>query len=180
MVQPLTGPADPGGDAAAELPAGLTPLSPLQIASSSGPSAESTAFPGPSTSSSQARPEVAQKAPHSKAGKAQLAAASRSGAVVVDPKASIWKIRLHPAGLSRENDLINLILPIAVTRNMKTHLRILMTPKNPLTGRSRVLPQLPWPPAPLVTLPDILVMGTECFFHSPLASVHGQPFHRVI
>ena len=56
---------------------GLTPLPPLQIASSSGPSAGSTALPGPSASSSQARPEVAQKAPCLKAGKAQLAAASQ-------------------------------------------------------------------------------------------------------
>ena len=55
----------------------LTPLPPLQIASSSGPSAGSTAPPGPSASSSQARPEVAQKAPRSKVGKAQLAATSQ-------------------------------------------------------------------------------------------------------
>ena len=56
---------------------GLTPLPPLQIASSFGPSAGSTASPGPPASSSHARPEVAQKAPRSKAGKAQLAAASQ-------------------------------------------------------------------------------------------------------
>ena len=56
---------------------GLTPLPPLQIASSFGPSAGSTASPGPPASSSHAHPEVAQKAPHSKAGKAQLAAASQ-------------------------------------------------------------------------------------------------------
>ena len=56
---------------------GLTPLPPLQIASSFGPSAGSTANPGPPASSSHARPEVAQKAPCSKAGKAQLAAASQ-------------------------------------------------------------------------------------------------------
>ena len=56
---------------------GLTPLPPLRITSSSGPSAGSTAPPGPSASSSQARPEVAQKAPCSRAGKAQLAAASQ-------------------------------------------------------------------------------------------------------
>ena len=55
----------------------LTPLPPLQIASSSGPSAGSTAPPGPSASSSQSRPEVAQKAPHSQAEKAQLAAAAQ-------------------------------------------------------------------------------------------------------
>ena len=56
---------------------GLTPLPPLQITSSSGPSAGSTAPPDPSASSRQARPEVVQKAPHSNAGKAQLAAASQ-------------------------------------------------------------------------------------------------------
>ena len=56
---------------------GLTPLPPLQIASSSGRSAGSTAPSGPSASGSQAHLEVAQKAPCLKAGKAQLAAASQ-------------------------------------------------------------------------------------------------------
>ena len=56
---------------------GLTPLPPLQIASSSGPSAGSTAPPGPSASSSQVHPEVTQKAPRSRVGKAQLAATSQ-------------------------------------------------------------------------------------------------------
>ena len=56
---------------------GLTPLPPLHIASSLGLSARSTATPGPSASGSHARPEVTQKAPHSKAGKAQLAATSQ-------------------------------------------------------------------------------------------------------
>ena len=130
---------------------GLTPLPPLQIASSSGPSAGSTAPPGPSASSSQACPEIAQKAPHSQAGKAQLAAATQKRGRGGDPRASVWKIHLHPARLSGENDLINLIPPIAVTRNTKTRLRTPMTPTNPLTGLSRVLPHLPWPPAPLVT-----------------------------
>ena len=55
----------------------LTPLPPLQIASSFGPSAGSTASPGPSASSSQAHREVAQKAPRLKAGKAQLVATSQ-------------------------------------------------------------------------------------------------------
>ena len=55
----------------------LTPLPPLQIASFSGPSAGSTALPGPSASSSQAHPEVAQKAPRSQVLKAQLAAAAQ-------------------------------------------------------------------------------------------------------
>ena len=56
---------------------GLTPLPPLQITSALGLSAGSTATPGPSASSSHGRPEVAQTAPHSKAGKAQLGAASQ-------------------------------------------------------------------------------------------------------
>ena len=56
---------------------GLTLLPPLQIASALGLSAGSTATPGPSASGSHARPEVAQKAPRSKAGKAQLAATSQ-------------------------------------------------------------------------------------------------------
>ena len=73
--------------------------------------------------------------------------------MVVDPRASVWKIHLHPAGLSRENGLITLIPPITVARNMKTHLRTPMTPTNPLTGLSQVLLHLPWPPAPLVKLP---------------------------
>ena len=56
---------------------GLTLLPPLQIASALGPSARSTTTPGPSASGSHARPEIARKAPHSKAGKAQLAVASQ-------------------------------------------------------------------------------------------------------
>ena len=56
---------------------GLTPLPLLQIASSFGPSAGSPAPPGRSASSSQARPEIAQKAPRLKAGKAQLVATSQ-------------------------------------------------------------------------------------------------------
>ena len=55
----------------------LTPLPPLQITSSLGLSAGSTTTPGPSASSSHACPEVTQKAPRSKVGKAQLAAASQ-------------------------------------------------------------------------------------------------------
>ena len=55
----------------------LTPLPPLQIASSLGLSAGLTTTPGPSASGSHARLEVAQKAPRSKEGKAQLVAASQ-------------------------------------------------------------------------------------------------------
>ena len=76
MVQPSTGPAHPGGDAAVSHQQ-ANPTTPLQIASSSGPSAGSNAPPGPSASSSQARPEVAQKAPCLRVGQAQLAAASQ-------------------------------------------------------------------------------------------------------
>ena len=76
MVQPSTGPADPGGVAAASYQR-ANPTTPLQIASSSGPSAGSTAPPGPSVSSSQAHPEVTQKASHLRVGKAQLAATSQ-------------------------------------------------------------------------------------------------------
>ena len=53
---------------------GLTPLPPLQIASALGLPAGSAATPGPSASGSHVRPEVAKKAPRSKAGKAQLTA----------------------------------------------------------------------------------------------------------
>ena len=54
---------------------GLTPLPPLQIASALGLPAGLAATPGPSASGSHVCPEVAKKAPHSKAGKAQLTAA---------------------------------------------------------------------------------------------------------
>ena len=76
MVQPLTGPADPGGDATAS----------YQWANPTTPSTDHLLLwaiswvkrtPRPSVSSSQACPEVTQKAPHSRAGKAQLAAASQ-------------------------------------------------------------------------------------------------------
>ena len=77
----------------------------------------------------------------------------KSGAVVVDPRASIWKIRLCLAGLSGRSGLINLTPQTTVARNTKTRLRTPMTPMNPLMGLSQVLPRLPWPPAPLVPLP---------------------------
>ena len=64
MVQPLTSPADPGGDAAAS----------HQRANPTTPSTDCLLL---WASISQARPEVTQKAPRSKAGKAQLAAASQ-------------------------------------------------------------------------------------------------------
>ena len=104
----------------------------------------------------------------------------RSGAVLVDPRASVWKICLHPAGLSRENGLINLIPPITVARNTKTRLRTPMTPTNPLTGLSQVLLRLLWPPAPPVTLPRHPSDRRGVFHSTPPASVHGQTLHRVI
>ena len=57
-----------------QITSGLTQLPPLQIASALRLSTGSTATPGPSASSSHVRPEVTQKAPRSKAGKAQLTA----------------------------------------------------------------------------------------------------------
>ena len=87
--------------------------------------------------------------------------------MVVDPRASNWKIRLHLVGLSGENDLINPIPPIAVTHNTKTCLRTPMTPTNPLMGLFRVFPHLPWPPAPLVTLPRHPSDGCGVFPFAP-------------
>ena len=58
-----------------QITSGLTPLPPLQIASALGLPARSAATPGPSASGSHVHPEVAKKAPRSKVGKAQLAAA---------------------------------------------------------------------------------------------------------
>ena len=158
---------------------GLTPLPPLQIASSFGPSAGSTAPPGPSASSSQACPEVVQKALAHKREKLNWWLPPRSRAVVVDPRVSIWKIRLHPVGLRGENDQINLVPPTTVAHNTKTCLRTPMTPTNPLTGLSQVLPRLPWPPAPLVPLPRHPSDRRGVFHSAPPASVHEQTLHQV-
>ena len=163
MVQPSTGPADPGGDAAVS----------YQWANPTTPSTDCLLLwaiswvnhpPGPSASSSQARQEVAQKAPCSRAGKAQLAATSQKRGRDGDPRASVWKIHLHPAGLSGENSLINLIPAITVACNTKTCLR---TPTNPLMGLSQVLLHLLWPPAPLVTLPRHPSDGCGEFHSTP-------------
>ena len=146
---------------------GLTPLSPLQIASSSGPSAGSTAPPAylplavRLTRRSPRGPLARERE------KLNCRTPPRSGAVVVDPRASVWKIRLHPAGLSGENGLINLIPPLAIARNTKTRLRTPMTPMNPLTGLSQVLLRLPWPPAPLVTPPRHPSDGRGVFHSAP-------------
>ena len=76
MVQPSTGPADLGGDAAVS----------YQRANPTTSSTDRLLLwaiswvncpPGPSASNSQAHPEVAQKAPRSRAGKAQLVAVSQ-------------------------------------------------------------------------------------------------------
>ena len=77
----------------------------------------------------------------------------RSGAGVVDPRASVWKTHLCPAGLSGRSGLIGLTPLTIVARNTKTCLRTLMTPLNLLMGLSQVLTHLLWPPAPPVPLP---------------------------
>ena len=159
---------------------GLTPLPPLQIASALGLSAGSTTTPGPSASSSHVRPEVAQKVPHSKVGKAQLAAASQKWGRVVDPRASVWKTHLCPAGLSGRSGLISLTPPTTVACSTKTRLRTLMTPLSLLMGLSQVLPCLLWPPVPPVPLPRR--PSDRCgVFHSatPPASSHEQTLHQV-
>ena len=76
MVQSSIGPADPGGDAAASHQWANPATSPTdRLLPRAVCRVDRT--PGPSASGSHARPEVAQKAPRSKAGKAQLAAASQ-------------------------------------------------------------------------------------------------------
>ena len=77
----------------------------------------------------------------------------RSGAGVVDPRASVWKTHLCPAGLSGRSGLISLTPLTTVTRSTKTRLRTLMTPLSLLMGLSQVLTHLLWPPAPPVPLP---------------------------
>ena len=76
MVQSLIGPADPGGDAAASHQRANPVTSPTDRLL---PRAvcRVDCSPRPTASGSHARPEVAQKAPHSKAGKVQLAATSQ-------------------------------------------------------------------------------------------------------
>ena len=180
MVQPSTGPADLGGDAAAS----------YQRANPTTPSTDCLPLWAISWVQplSQAHLPLAvrltRRSPRRplthKREKLNWRLLPRSRAMLVDPRASVWKICLHPAGLSRENDLINLIPPIAVTRNMKTRLRTPMTLTNPLTGLSWVLPHLPWPPAPLVTLPRHPRDGRRVFHFAPPASVHGQTLHQVI
>ena len=180
MVQPSTGPADPGGDAAASYQQ-ANPTTPSTdclllwaISWVNHPPQAHLPLAVRLTRRSPRRPLAREWE------KLNWQPPPRSRAMVVDPRASIWKIRLHPAGLSGENGLINLIPPITVAHNTKTRLRTPMTPTNPLTGLSQVLLHLPWPPAPLVTLPRHPSDGHGVFHSAPPASVHGQTLHRVI
>ena len=153
MVQPTIGPADPGGDAAASHQQAnpttsptdrLLPRAVCRDNRSSGPICLQHAMlarRSPKRPLARKRAKLNWRPPH------------RSGAVVVDPRASIWKIHLRLAGLSGRSGPINLTPPTTVARNTKTRSRTLMTPLNPLTGLSQVLTHLPWPPAPPVPLP---------------------------
>ena len=76
MVQSSIGPADPGGDAAASHQRANPAASPTDRLLP-GAVCRVKASPVPSASSSHAHPEVTQKAPRLKAGKAQLAATSQ-------------------------------------------------------------------------------------------------------
>ena len=168
MVQPSTGPADPGGDAAVS----------YQRANPTTPSTDHLLlwaiswvnYPPPQAHLPLAV-RLARRSPRRPLArereKLNWRPSPRSGAVVVDPRASVWKIHLHPVGLSGENGLINLNPPITVARNTKTRLRTPMTPTNPLTGLSQVLLRLPWPPAPLVTLPRHPSDGCRVFHSAP-------------
>ena len=153
MVQPSTGPADLGGDAAAS----------YQWANATTSSTDHLLLWAISWVNSPPQAHLpltvrlAWRSPRRPLARERerlnWQPSPRSRAVVVDPRASVWKVCLHPAGLSRESGLINLIPPITVARNTMTCLRTPMTPTNLLTGLSQVLLRLPWPPAPLVTLP---------------------------
>ena len=180
MVQPSTGPADPRGDAAvSDQPANHTTPSTDRLLLW----AISWVNCNPQAHLPLAV-RLAQRSPRRpltcKREKLNWYLPPRSWAVVVDPRASVWKICLHPGGLSGENNQINLIPPIAVACNTKTRLRTLMTPMNPLTGLSLVLLHPPWPPAPLVTLPRHPSDRCEVFCSTPPALVHRQTLHRVI
>ena len=87
---------------------GLTPLPPLQITSALGPPARSTTTPGPSASGSHARPEIAKKAPRSKAGKAQLAVASqpRGGIGGISVTIPVWSRATSTGTVCRQTPAI--------------------------------------------------------------------------
>ena len=160
---------------------GLTPLPPLQIASTLGLPVGSTATPGPSASGSHVRPEVARKAPRSKAGKAQLTAALQPRGHGGGSKGIRLEDSLCPAGLSRRSGLMSLTLPTTGVCSTKTRLRTLMTPLSPLMGLSQVLPRPLWPPVPPVPLPR-RPSDRWGVFHSvtpPTASSHEQTLYQV-
>ena len=132
---------------------GLTPLPPLQITSSFWASAGLTASPGPSASSSHTRPEVTQKAPRSKVGKAQLAAASQKqgrggGSKGIHLEDSSTSGGVKRRKRSNQPDSSNNCRP-----QYEDTFEDSDDSMNLLTGLSQVLPRLPWPPAPPVPLP---------------------------
>ena len=132
---------------------GLTPLPPLQIASALGLSARSTATPGPSASGSHAHPEVAQKAPRSKAGKAQLAAASQKRGWGGGSKG----IRLEDSSVSGGAKRKKRSDQPDSSDNHRPQYEDTFEDSDDSTesfdGLSQVLPRLLWPPVPLVPLP---------------------------
>ena len=174
MVLPLTGPAGPGGDAAAS----------YQQANPTTPSTDRLLLWAISWVNRTHLPlavRLTRRSPRRplarKREKLNWRPPPRSRAVVVDPRASIWKIRLHQAGLSGGSGLINLIPPTTVACNTKTRLKTPMTPTNPLTGLSQVLLRLPWPPALLATLPSHPSDGRGVFHSaSPLPLYMGRHF----
>ena len=180
MVQPSTGPAGPGGDAAASYqranPTTLSTDRPPPLGHQLGQLSPQAHLPlAVRLAGRSPRRPLARKRE-----KLNWWPPPRSGPVVVDPRASVWKIRLHPAGLSGGSSLTNLIPPTTVACSMKTRLRTPMTPTNPLTGLSQVLLRLPWPPAPLVTLPSHPSDGRGVFHSASPCLCTWQTFHRFI
>ena len=132
---------------------GLTPLPPLQIASALGPPARSTTTPGPSASGSHARPEIARKAPRSKAGKAQLVVASQPRGHGGGSKGIRLEDSPVPGGAKRKKRSHDPDSSNNRVRRTKTRLRTLMIPLSPLMGLSQVLPRPLWPLVPPVPPP---------------------------
>ena len=153
VVQSSVRPADPGGDAAANhqranpttsptdrlCHRGCLPYRPLPQAHL--PPAAMLTRRSLKRSLVRVREKLNWQPPH------------RSGAGVVDPRASVWKTHLCPVGLSGRSGLISLTPPTTVICSTRTCLRTLMTPLSPLMGLSQVLPHQLWPPAPPVPLP---------------------------
>ena len=149
MVQSSIGPADPGGDAAASHQWANPATSPTDCLL---PRAvcRVDCYPRPiclRQPCSLKRPLVRKRE------KLNWWPPCRSGAGVVDPRASVWKTHLCLAGLSGRSGLISLTPPTTVACSTKTRLRTLMTPLSLLMGLSQVLTHLLWPPVPLVPLP---------------------------